>query len=205
MSTAIKLLIATTNPGKILELRELLADTGVDIVGLTTDLALEAPVENGATFAENARLKASYYASKTGMHTIADDSGLEVTVLRGRPGVLSARYGGDDATFDEKMKLLLRELESADSSDRTARFVCAVALADTSGNIVDLATGICTGVIADSPRGCGGFGYDPIFIPDGFDRTFAELPPEVKSSISHRANAISRMFPFLREFFRILT
>jgi XTP/dITP diphosphohydrolase len=198
-----ELLLATTNRGKIREISSMLKDTGISIVGLPTDAGLPEPEETGSTFAENAAIKASYYALHFGMAALADDSGLEVSALNGEPGVMSARYGGEASPFDVKMKLILDKLIGYSGTEREARFVCSAALADAGGNIVSSATGICSGVIAGAPAGNGGFGYDPIFIPDGYDQTFGELPSEVKDSLSHRYKAISEILPFLREFFDV--
>ena len=198
-----RLLIATRNRGKIREFAALSADLDVAVVGLE-DLGISVDIpETGGTFAENAMLKARGYALQAGCVTLADDSGLEVVALDGRPGVLSARYGGSEMPFDEKMRLLLAELDQTAANDRRARFIASIAVADHDGRLLHLTEGICTGRIADSPRGNGGFGYDPLFIPDGYDQTFGELPDAVKQNISHRARAFSQIIPFLRGFFAI--
>ena len=184
-----KLLIATRNKGKIAEIAERLRGTGIEAVGLD-DIGCEPDVEeSGSTFAENAAIKAREYARATGHTTLADDSGLEVAAMGGRPGVLSARYGGA-TEYPEKMQMLLDELAATGSADRTARFVCVMAAADRSGELLLTAEGECRGQLADAPRGNGGFGYDPIFIPEGFDQTFGELAPGTKAGISHRAKAL---------------
>lgn len=197
------LLLATTNSGKIRELTGLLAAAGITAYGLPEGMVIEPPREGGSTFAENAAIKAAYYARRLDMPVLADDSGLEVAALHGEPGVRSARYGGDETTFDEKMRLILDRLAETESSDRKARFVCAAALADRKGNIVNLTIGTCDGSIAEAPFGTAGFGYDPIFVPDGFDLTFGELPSEIKDGLSHRSKAIAEMLPFLREFLAV--
>jgi XTP/dITP diphosphohydrolase len=194
-----RLLIATSNPGKVREFKAMLADVEVDVVGLDL-FDVEEVAETGSTFAENAALKASGYARQVGLHAIADDSGLEVNALGGRPGVLSARYGGDDLGFDEKMEMLRAELDATGSTDRRARFVSAVAFADERGNIIKSTLGTCEGTIAQFPRGSGGFGYDPIFIPEGYTTTFGELSDEIKAQISHRARSFGEIIPFLRHF-----
>ena len=194
-----RLLIATTNKGKIRELTEMLAGFPVELVGLDA-FAVDEVAETGSSFAENAELKASGYAKQTGIAAVADDSGLEVDALGGRPGVLSARYGRDDSGFDEKMALLLDEIERSGGPDRRARFVSAVAMADEKGHILETTLGVCHGVIAQFPRGSGGFGYDPIFIPVGYDKTFGELSDEIKAQISHRARSFREIIPFLRHF-----
>jgi XTP/dITP diphosphohydrolase len=137
------------------------------------------------------------------MITLADDSGLEVMALGGRPGVLSARYAGPDASFEAKMARLLAELDETGNKDRTARFAAAIALADGTGRIIHTATAICPGHIASEPRGSSGFGYDPLFIPDGYEQTFAELPEEIKREISHRGRSFRKIIPFLRGFFAV--
>lgn len=198
-----ELILATTNAGKIRELTGLLAESGITVAGFPEGTVIDPPAEDGSTFAENAAIKAAYYAKILCMPVLADDSGLEVAALNGEPGVQSARYGGDETTFDEKMRLILDRLAENGTSDRTARFVCAAALADQKGNIVNITIGTCDGSIADAPFGSGGFGYDPIFVPVGYDLTFGELPSEVKQQLSHRSRAIAQMLPFLREFLAI--
>ena len=197
------LLIATGNKGKLREFRGFLRDVPIEIIDLSAFDDLAGVPETGLTFAANARVKALGYALQTGHVTLADDSGLELMALNGRPGVLSARYGGVDAPFSTKMSMLLDELSETGASDRRARFFCAVAVADESGEIIHTSEGICNGTIAAEPRGEGGFGYDPLFIPDGFDQTFGELNDTVKAKISQRATAFLKIVPFLRGFFAI--
>lgn len=195
-----RLLVATNNKGKLAELRQMLVGLDVELVSLA-DLGITDEVEEtGSTFVENARLKASGYARMANLPAIADDSGLEVDALDRRPGVLSARYGGAETSFDEKMKMLLAEIDVTSDTDRHARFICSIAIANTSGEIAHVATAKCEGKIANGPRGSGGFGYDPIFIPDGYEQTFGELERHVKSKISHRARAFREIMPFLRDF-----
>ena len=195
-----KLVVATHNEGKKRELIRLLDGSSFTVLSLA-DLGVNDEVdETGTTFDENARLKAAAYSSFAGNGLVlADDSGLEVDILDRRPGVLSARYGGD-VSFGEKMAKLLAEIEEAGGRDRRARFVCSMAVADETGNIVVSSTGICEGTIALEPRGEGGFGYDPIFMPDGYDLTFGELSVDVKQKISHRAMAFKQIIPFLRDY-----
>ena len=200
MSARKRILLATTNPGKIAELGSMLGALPVEVVGLDAFGDLREVAETGATFEENARLKAAGYALQVGLPAIADDSGLEVAALDGRPGVLSARYGGEDTTFAEKIRLLLAEVDAAAAPDRRARFVCSIAVAGADGSIRYTAEGECRGVLAQAPRGEGGFGYDPVFVPDGYDETFGELPDAIKAKISHRARAFSHIVPFLRVF-----
>lgn len=200
LSERSKLLVATGNKGKLGELKGLLTDMPIDLLSLGDIGSLEEIDETGGTFGENAMLKASGYAIHAGVLTLADDSGLEVLALDNRPGVLSARYGGVDLGFDQKMLLLLEELEKTGGENRRARFLCSIAIADAAGEIVHCAEGICNGTIAQKPRGKGGFGYDPLFIPDGFENTFGELPNAVKQKISHRFRAFEQIIPFLRLF-----
>lgn len=195
-----KLLLATSNRGKIIELSHLITGFGIDVLGLSEFPNVVEVDEVGETFEENARLKAIGYARQTGLFALADDSGIEVEALGNRPGVQSARYGGDDIGFAEKMLLILAEMTTTGDGERLARFVCSMALADPSGAILATSQGECRGRIATEPRGSGGFGYDPIFIPDGFDLTFGELSSEVKQKISHRQRAFEQIIPFLRHF-----
>ena len=195
-----KLLVATNNPGKLAELSDLLKVLPVALQSLgDIDQIIEVE-ESGVTFVENASLKASGYAIQTGLPAIADDSGLAVEALAGRPGVLSARYGGADTDFDKKMAKLLGELDKMGDAERNACFVCSIAVADPEGKILYTTEGICPGKIAAIPRGRQGFGYDPLFIPDGYDLTFGELSGEIKRKISHRARAFEQIIPFLRDF-----
>ena len=194
------LLIATNNAGKVAELKELAADLPWDLKCLVDFPDAAEVVETGRTFADNARLKASEYAIKTNLFALADDSGLEVAGLGGRPGILSARYGGEETPFPEKMDILLAELRESGTVDRAARFVCSIAISDPNGNILFLAEGVCAGRLAANPQGSGGFGYDPLFIPDGFDQTFGELSNDIKQKISHRFRAFQQIIPFLRHF-----
>ncbi len=200
------LLVATMNSGKLDEFTSMLTGIDVEIVCLP-DLKDEVAEvdETGATFDENARLKASGYAQRTRLHTLADDSGLEVAALGGRPGVLSARYGGENKTSTEKMEVLLNELRLSGGADRSARFVCSLAFAEPTGRILFEARGICTGRISRRPRGEGGFGYDPIFVPEGFAETFGQLPAAVKQSVGHRGRALAQIVPFLRRFYAVAT
>jgi len=197
------LLIATNNRGKLAEFGQLLDSLPVDLRGLA-DLGIASEVEEtGSTFAENASLKASIYAKSAGLPALADDSGLEIDYLDGAPGVRSARYAGELATDGERIEKVLLEMQSAHTGQRSARFVCFVALADANGNVIHLTEGKCEGTITLTPRGENGFGYDPIFLPAGNDLTFGELPAEIKDKISHRAIAVAKIIPFLQGFFKI--
>ncbi len=200
-----ELLIATRNKGKIAEIEEFLRGKPFLIKGLGDFAGTRDVAETGGTFTENAILKARGYALQTGVFSLADDSGLEIEALGGAPGVFSARYGGENSGYDEKMRIVLAELAQAKISgkQRRARFVCAMALANERGEILGTSEGICSGSIALRPRGTGGFGYDPIFIPDGFSETFGELDEAVKQQISHRKRAFDGIMPFLLDFTRV--
>ncbi len=184
---ATRLLVATRNAGKIREVMRLLADSGLEIVGLEQYPDFPDTDEPYDTFAENACVKAQAAADYAGCLALADDSGLEVAALDGRPGVLSARYGSDDAARIER---LLAELATCGSDDRHARFVCAIAVA-APGRIVGTWQATCEGVITEKPRGTAGFGFDPVFLYG--DRTFAEMSAEEKNQVSHRGRALRKM------------
>jgi XTP/dITP diphosphohydrolase len=189
----VKLLVATTNAGKAGEYRLLFQGIGADVVGLR-DLPLDLDVsESGATFEENARLKARAYAQATNLWTLADDSGLCVDALDGAPGVFSARYGPTDQARIER---LLGEMQPVPEEKRTARFVCVIALAEPGGS-THAFEGVCEGRIARQPSGSHGFGFDPVFYLPDFGLTMAELPIEVKNQISHRARAAAQALAWL--------
>ena len=190
------LLLGTRNPGKVKELTRILEDSGWSFTSLEAFENVASPQETGETYAENAILKARFYALATGLHALADDSGLEVEALGGGPGVFSARYAGENATDADRRALLLSDL--AKTEERRARFVSVVAIASPDGTVLNVSEGICTGTITFAPRGKGGFGYDPLFIPDGYDQTFAELPAHIKNRISHRARALFKSRDFLK-------
>ncbi len=194
----LELLVATSNPGKIRELEGLLHELPIALKGLREFPQLADVEETGATFAENAILKARAYALETGLYALSDDSGLAVDALGGAPGVYSARYGGPNANDADRIGKLLKELEPA--GDRAAQFVCVMALAAPTGEIVRLEEGVCRGAIARAPRGTNGFGYDPVFVPEGFRETFGELSADIKRQISHRALAANKIMAFLRNF-----
>jgi XTP/dITP diphosphohydrolase len=200
-----RLLFATGNPGKVVELRQLLADTGLEVVSFR-DMDQPPPEvdEDKDTFGGNAIKKAREVALAYGMPALADDSGLCVDALDGRPGVYSARYAGDDASDDDNNRKLLAELEGVPEAERTARFRSVLALADPTGALGDevlVAEGSCEGVILRTPRGDGGFGYDPLFLVPGLGQTFAELGVGTKNDRSHRAMAMRAMKPRLIEYF----
>lgn len=182
-----KLLIATHNQGKLREYAALLADLPLTVTALTQEGVTTDVAETGQTFAENAVLKATAYAQMTGLLTWADDSGLEIDPLAGRPGVYSARYGGPGLTDQQRYQQVLRELQGV-PKPWTARFRCVVALAFPDGR-VETVGGAVEGVIAETPRGDHGFGYDPVFFLPAFGCTMAELAPAQKNAISHRGKA----------------
>ena len=191
------LLLGTRNPGKVKEITSILEGSGWSFSSLQEFDYVGPAEENGVTYSENAILKAQFYASTTGLLALADDSGLEVAALNGAPGVYSARYAGEHASDAERRQLLLSELSNLNSSDRRARFVSVVAIAHPSGTVLNVSEGICNGTVTLEPRGHGGFGYDPLFIPDYYTQTFAELPESTKNRISHRAVALVQTREFL--------
>lgn len=188
----VRLLVATRNVHKTREFAQLL-ETDFEILDLNSQPQITPPEETGRTFAENAVLKAIGVSQSYADLVMADDSGLEVDALGGAPGVYSARYAGENATDEQNVAKLLRDLESI--SDCSARFRCVLALA-RSGKLLGTFEGVAEGTIIDTPRGSAGFGYDPIFAPTGFEQTFAELPQ--KNQISHRAKAIGAFCAALR-------
>ena len=191
------LLLGTRNPGKVIEIKSILADSGWSFSSLQEFPHVGEAEENFVTFAENAIAKAQFYALATGLCALADDSGLEVAALGGAPGVFSARYAGENATDADRRSLLLSELTMIGGPNRRARFVSVVAIAQPNGEILNVSEGICDGTITFSPCGSNGFGYDPLFVPDGFTQTFAQLPDTTKNLISHRARALFNTKLFL--------
>jgi len=182
------LLLATSNPHKLEEFRTIFSDVPLRLLSLN-DVQLNVDVEEtGNTFAENAELKGRAYAQMSHMLTLADDSGLEIDALGGVPGVHSARYLGRETSYEERFRVILEQLKGLPLEQRSARFRCVIAVTSTSGKI-HVVEGIVEGVIAESPRGTHGFGYDPIFFLPELGKTFAELEPVVKNRISHRARA----------------
>ena len=197
-----QLLIATGNPGKMREYTDLLRDIPFELVSLR-DLSITHEVEEtGETFEENAWLKASEYAAISGLLTLADDSGLEVDALAGEPGVRSARYGGDACNNDqERVQLLLKNLENVAWEERGARFRCviSVVLPAHSPTLVTQTDGFVAGMIQYTPEGDDGFGYDPVFYLPPYEKTVAQLPLDVKNQISHRANAAQKAADTLKK------
>ena len=198
-----ELLIATNNAGKVRELASLLAGVPMKLKNLAGLDGICEIEETGSTFRENAEIKAAGYAMQSGVWSLADDSGLEVAALSGAPGVYSNRYAGEGASDAAKMRKILDQLAAVPDAARDARFVCAMSIADDTGKIVFTAEGSCPGTLANQPRGTNGFGYDPIFVPDGFDRTFGELSGDIKQQISHRARAIKEIIRYLHGFFDV--
>lgn len=182
--------IASRNQGKIAEFRELLQELELDVLSLTDFPGLPEVAETGATFQENALLKARAAAIATGLAAVADDSGLEVDYLKGAPGIFSSRYAGSDHDDAANIRKVLAALEGVPASRRTARFRCVMAIAMPDGGEY-LSEGVCEGRITTAPRGEDGFGYDPVFLIPSLGLTFAELGALVKNRISHRAQAMT--------------
>jgi XTP/dITP diphosphohydrolase len=194
-----EVVIATRNPGKFREIKAILSSLPLKFLSLEDFPDIPDVVEDGATFAENAGKKARTIADFTDRPAIADDSGLAVDALQGRPGVFSSRYAGENATDRERYQKLLEEMASIPEGQRQARFVCTVAVALPRGRM-EVVEGECRGRITFAPRGKGGFGYDPIFFVPEFDKTMAELDPEEKNRISHRARALEKLKALLPAF-----
>jgi XTP/dITP diphosphohydrolase len=190
------LVLATTNPHKIREIRALLVGIPDEIIGLDAFPDIVAPEETGRTFEDNAALKARYYSRATGHPAIAEDSGLEVDALDGEPGVQSARFGGAGTTYPEKFAALYARLDVAGLRESTARFVCAVALA-VNDDVRFEARGVVEGRISPEPRGDSGFGYDPIFFYPPEGRTLAEVSDDTKRAVSHRGAAFRKLRLYL--------
>ena len=192
-----RLLIATKNAHKTIEIRAMLGD-GWEVTDLNAHPEITAPEETGATFAENAAIKAVAASRLFAGLVLADDSGLEVDALGGAPGVRSARYAGEDATDGDNRAKLLHALAGVRGKARAARFRCALTLA-ADGAVCATFDGTVEGVIINAERGNGGFGYDALFVPDGYCETFAQLPAAVKNQLSHRAHALEKARAFLHE------
>lgn len=190
-----KIILATKNRGKIAEINQLFADTGIEFIGLDAYPHVPEAVEDGKTFLENALKKAKTVFDHTGVTALSEDSGLEVDILGGAPGVFSARYASPTATDRENLEKLLTDLLGVPREKRTARFVSVFCLYD--GREALCFEGEVKGRLLDSARGTSGFGYDPLFVPEGYDKTFAELGTEIKNRISHRARAIRKLKEYL--------
>ena len=193
------LLIGTRNTGKVREIQDVLRPLNLILHELQEFPDISAPVESGLSYEENAIIKARYYAEETGLWTLGDDSGLEVAALDGAPGLRSARFGGDHASDSNRVELLLSKLEDVPASMRDATFVCVMTIVGTNDRVLHVAEGRCKGMLATAPAGDAGFGYDPIFIPDGFEVTFGELTSDIKNIISHRALALAGIKQFLEQ------
>ncbi len=193
-----QLIIATGNQGKVKELKKLLAHLSFEILSLKDLPNMPKIIESGTTFKENAAIKAVAVSKYTQGIIIADDSGLEVDALGGEPGVYSARYAGEGARDAANNAKLLESLQGIPLFQRTAHFCCTIAIV-IPGQEMILVEGYCNGLIAKEPRGDGGFGYDPLFVALGYDKTFAELPLEVKNKISHRSKAMAKALIILEK------
>ena len=193
------MIIATKNAGKAQEFKEMLTPFGIHVQTLL-DFAEEMPdvEETGETFQDNAQLKAEQIAAKLQKPVIADDSGLVVDYLNGRPGVYSARYAGNPTDDRANYEKVLTELSEAEKKERTARFVCVLAFAQP-GKPTIFKEGTCEGLIAREPKGSNGFGYDPIFIPEGYEVTMAQLEQQVKNKLSHRYHALKAFQAWLQQ------
>ena len=188
-----RVVLASSNSGKLRELASLLAAFGLDLIAQSS-LGVETPPETGETFAANALLKARHAAAATHFPALADDSGIEVDALGGRPGIYSARYAGEGASDQDNVRKMLGELRDVAAERRTARYQCVIAFVSTAADPEPiLASGTWEGTLIREPRGLGGFGYDPIFVPRGFDRTAAELDAAQKNSLSHRGQALATL------------
>jgi XTP/dITP diphosphohydrolase len=191
-----RLLVATTNTGKLREIRSLLADVPVELVTLRDRPAIEEPEETGLTFEDNARLKALYYSAHAGMTTVAEDSGLVIDGMDGEPGVRSARFLRADATYPERFAEIFGRLAGPPEKNRAARFVCALAVAE-GGRIIYEARGVVEGEIARESRGTAGFGYDPIFYYPPYGSTLAEVSDDAKLAVAHRGQAFRSLAAWL--------
>ena len=205
LPSPVEILIATQNKGKIREVQEALHSLPVKLRYLNEFSHVSLVDEVGRTYEENALLKSLGYAKQTGVCALADDSGLEVDALGGGPGVHSARFGGESLSDQDRIQKLLVELSKQAGTRRSARFVCCMALAgwqrtalDGEPQLLTLIEAKCEGSIAPQAQGANGFGFDPVFVPEGHLATFGELPTEVKARISHRAQALAAISAFLR-------
>lgn len=189
-----QIIAATKNKHKLEEYKKMLAEQDAEILSLLDFPDCPDTIEDGKTFEENAAKKAIEASLFTKLPAFADDSGLEVEALNGAPGIYSARYAGENATNEQRISKLLTELK--DVTNRKAKFVCVIAIANEGETIASF-RGEVTGKIIDAPRGANGFGYDPVFIPDGYDKTFGELSAEIKNKISHRARATRKALDFI--------
>jgi XTP/dITP diphosphohydrolase len=205
----LELVVATYNQGKVREIQKALESVPVKVRCLDEFAGVSLVPELGQTYQANAVLKAIGYAKQTRQFALADDSGLEVDALGGRPGVFSARFGGENASDADRIKILLSQLHDQSTSARSARFVCCMAFAGWPSahvsnqteepRVLTIVEASCEGTIALAPRGVNGFGFDPVFVPSGYEQTFAQLPEETKALISHRAKALAGIRTFLTQ------
>ncbi len=194
-----KIILASNNKGKIAEVKEILKDMNVEVISMK-EAGLDVDIEeNGSTFEENALIKAEAIMKMTGEITIADDSGLEVDYLNKEPGIYSARYMGHDTSYDIKNNAIIQRLDGVKGTDRSARFVCAMAVVFPDGKNI-IARGTMEGLIADKPMGENGFGYDPIMYLPEYQKTSAQLSSEEKNKISHRGKALEKLKTQLQEY-----
>jgi XTP/dITP diphosphohydrolase len=194
----VRVVLASSNKGKLRELSALLAPLGYVVI-TQGSLGIDTPPETGDTFAANALLKARHAAAASNLAALADDSGIEVDALGGRPGIYSARYAGEGASDEDNLRKMLGEMQNVPTEKRTARYQCVIAFVSTADDPNPiLAQGTWEGALTGQPRGLEGFGYDPIFVPSGFDRTAAELDPGEKNSLSHRGQALRALIDRLR-------
>ena len=206
--TQLEILVATRNRGKVTELSEALRDLPLRLRRLDEFANIEDVEETGNTYAENAALKAVGYSEQTGLYSLADDSGLEVDALGGMPGLFSNRFGGHGVSDQDRIRKLLKLIADKPAAERTARFVCHMAFVRSPNSppsirddgVIHVSEGTCEGHIADVPAGQNGFGFDPIFVPAGYDKTFGQLDDQTKGRISHRAKALFKMREFLKGF-----
>jgi len=196
-----QLLLATHNRDKAREISALLSNAGVEVLTLDAFPQIGPIVEDADTLEGNALLKANAVARATRLPSLGDDTGLEVGYLNGEPGVYSSRYSGEHATYASNVAKLIREMKGVPERRRSARFRCVLAFV-VPGNEPVTVEGICRGSILENPRGNGGFGYDPLFLPRGYRQTLAEMDLSVKNTLSHRARAMQNMLPHLQEFFK---
>jgi XTP/dITP diphosphohydrolase len=196
------IILGSRNPKKIREITQLMASYGIEIVGIADFSAVKEVIEDGDTFSANAAKKASEPARQLGRWVLAEDSGIMVDALNGRPGVYSARYSGADATDDSNNAKLIAELDGVVNERRGAQYVCHIAISDPDGNIRLSVEATCRGRITHQARGTNGFGYDPFFLILEYHRTFGELSPAVKQQLSHRARAFQRLIGQLVQLFR---
>jgi len=199
MSRYEEIVIATRNPGKLREITAILKSSPIKFLSLLDFPKIPEIIEDGITFAENAQKKAMVISELTGRFALADDSGLCVEALQGKPGIFSSRFAGENATDEERCQKLLRQLQGIPLTQRKAAFVCAIAIASPQGK-VQVVEGKCSGLISLSPRGTHGFGFDPIFLLPKLGKTMAELTPEEKNKISHRARALRKIKKLLPAF-----